>query len=166
MVGADLARARVGGAAQRAVEAPRERAVDDARLGPGLEPAVAVDAVGALAVRRERLVEVAHEVRAPLVAGGVRLPVDVRGLGVVEEALDLGVRRLDISLARLVGPRVRLGLVDHGTAARVFPAAACGGPGRRDQNYGLGEGLPSAFPMRRARGMSRARRDGRAPGGI
>ena len=42
-------------------------------------------AVGALAVGRERLVEVAHEVRAPLVAGGVRLPVDVLGavLGVL-----------------------------------------------------------------------------------
>ena len=39
VVGADLARARVGGAAQRAVEFPRERAVDDARLSiwrPGL----------------------------------------------------------------------------------------------------------------------------------
>ena len=47
-------------------------------------------------------------------------------------------------------------------AARVFPAAACGGPGRRVQNYGAREGPPSAFPMRRARGWARGTRDGRA----
>ena len=70
-----------------------------------------------------------------------------RGLACLEGRLALPRRRPLVRVAiRVVaegGARLRRLLRRRGHAA------ACGGPGRRDQNYGLGEGLPSAFPIAR-----------------